>query len=308
MQIHSSVTHSFKLISLNKNIETSFLFLFSRKMTDRIFPGSGVNSFLRQNGILKGYGEGSVKRLEDVASITPEEKSSLINPRLTVPVTSNDIEDSTIISQSGNTIMPVTPVPMGTDIEQSKLNNEPNVTESYTPIAATVRGSATTSTCPCKTNTRASSSPSCKCGKSSISSSLVPTPISKSIEKFVGNRFDVSLDGFNDNNSKAMQIIDSAALKVKETLTGAKKKNSDKNIIEGFCNEHWHSVSMSIVVLVAVVFVVISIMMFLYIMKIVCKCGKCCGKLCKKNKFLPSLGNNGEYSPKPAKELKGEIF
>ena len=37
-------------------------------MTDRIFPGSGVNSFLRQNGILRGLGEGEVKNINDFAT------------------------------------------------------------------------------------------------------------------------------------------------------------------------------------------------------------------------------------------------
>ena len=37
-------------------------------MTDRIFPGSGVNSFLRQNGVLRGLGEGEVKNINDFAT------------------------------------------------------------------------------------------------------------------------------------------------------------------------------------------------------------------------------------------------
>ena len=175
------------------------------KMVDRIFPGSGVNSFLRQNGMLKGMGDegsGEVKRLEDVASVSEEEKSELIEPVGTVPVTTKDIIES----------------------NEDMMNRE-----SYT--------------CPCK-----------KCKGE-------PAKDIKEVwDKFTSKQQkDTFVSGRKPKN--VIESIDKAAENFKRILTGGDKK--DKNAVEGFCNEYWHEISMSLVIVIAIVFVSISVFIIL---------------------------------------------
>lgn len=195
-------------------------------MVDRIFPGSGVNSFLQQNGILKGMGIGSggmdgdnvggeIKRLEDVASVTDEEKTELIPPVGTVPVTTKDVVEST----------------------------QESTQESYT--------------CPCK-----------KCGGE-------PAKDIKEVwDKFSStNQKDTFAAGRTPRN--VIETIDKAAESFKRTLTGADKKN--KNVVEGFCNEHWHSVAISVIIVIAIVFISLSVLTSITVMDMM---GKCCKKAC----------------------------
>lgn len=227
------------------------------KMTDRLFPGAGVNSFLRQNGILKGFGDGEVKKIDEVASVTPEEKSQLINPNVTVPVTSNDIQANTV-----NGVTPLSNVSeVQDDIEIEEKTDVPlNQTESYT--------------CPC------SKKIACPCGsnKNKTESFNFGSPARdiKSVwEKFSSKH---SKDAFRSGRvpKNTIEVIDKAAETVKTKLTGSDKPDEEKNAVEGFCNEHWHGVATSIVITIVVIFIVMTVMFFLAFIKLFEKdCKQC---------------------------------
>ena len=232
-------------------------------MVDRLFPGAGVNSFLRQNGILKGFGNGEVKKIDEVASVTQEEKSQLINPNVTVPVTSNDIQI--------NTVNGVTPLSNVSEVQDNVEVDETiplNQVESYK--------------CPC------SKKPACPCSNRQESFNLPAKNIKEVWTKFSSKH---SKDTFKSGRvpKNTMEVIDKAAETVKTKLTGSDKPDEDKNVVEGFCNEHWHGVATSIVITIAIVFIVISIMIFLSFIKLFEKNNKECNK-----KYITGMkgGNN----------------
>ncbi|MGI5841658.1 MAG: hypothetical protein ACOX6N_05575 [Patescibacteria group bacterium] len=231
------------------------------KMTDRLYPGSGINSFLRQNGILKGFGKGEVKRIDEVASVTSEEKSQLINPNVTVPVTSNDIQINTVNGK--------TPVTLTSDIQDNVGGI--NRVETYK--------------CPC------GGKPSCPCSNNRDEGFMTLNP-AKNLKE-VWDKFSSTekKDTFKTGRTpqSTIEFIDKAAETIKSTLTGSDKSDSEKNVIEGFCNENWHTVAMSVVVTIAVVFITISIMIFLSFIKIV-------EKNCKPNKVKYNTGMSGGVS------------
>lgn len=224
-------------------------------MVDRLFPGAGVNSFLRQNGILKGFGNGEVKKIDEVASVTQEEKSQLINPNVTVPVTSNDIQANTV-----NGVTPLSNVSEVQDDIEIEENVPLNQTESYK--------------CPC------SKKPACPCSnnKSESFNFGLPAQDIKSVwAKFSSKH---SKDTFRSGRipKNTIEVIDKAAETVKTKLTGSDKPDAEKNVVEGFCNEHWHGVATSIVITIAIVFIVISIMLFLSFIKLFERNNKQCNK------------------------------
>ena len=257
------------------------------EMVDRLFPGAGVNSFLRQNGILKGFGDGEVKKIDEVASVTQEEKSQMINPNVTVPVTSNDIQV--------NTVNGVTPLEPPSEIQdegmkdegmKDDINSSPNQTETYK--------------CPC------SKKPACPCGGNKQESFDNPaTNIKEVWQKFSSNmKKDTFRSGRIPRNT--IEVIDKAAETIKTTLTGSDKSEAEKNVVEGFCNEHWHEVARSVVIVIAIVFIVLSIMIFLSFMKII---EKNCKRKCVKYGAAMTGGNGFAQEPKlHEEELKGEIF
>ena len=226
-------------------------------MVDRIFPGAGVNSFLRQNGILKGFGDGEVKKIDEVASVTQEEKSQLINPNVTVPVTSNDIQVNTV-----NGVTPLSSVSeVQDDVKIEEKTNVPlNQTESYK--------------CPC------SKKPACPCSNNNSKSFNYGLPAQdiKSVwDKFSSKH---SKDTFRSGRvpKNTIEVIDKAAETIKTKLTGSDKPDAEKNVVEGFCNEHWHGVATSIVITITVIFIVISVMLFLAFVKLFEKNSKHCNK------------------------------
>lgn len=192
--------------------------------TDRIFPGSSINSFLQHNGQLVGLDDGGTKRLEDVASVSDEEKTQLIEPVGTVPVTSKDAEDV--------------------------------LTETYT--------------CPCKKK-------SGSCGGSGEEVGNGSAQPAKDIKE-VWSKFTspVQKDTFSSGRKprNVIETLDKVAEDFKHTLTGGKNKNA----VEGFCNEHWHEVSTSIIIVIVIVFITLAIYVSLTLIKIT---EKCCKKCCK---------------------------
>lgn len=261
-------------------------------MVDRLFPGAGVNSFLRQNGILKGFGDGEVKKIDEVASVTQEEKSQMINPNVTVPVTSNDIQVNTV-----NGVTPLEPPSEIQDVGmkdegmkdegmKDDINSSPNQTETYK--------------CPC------SKKPACPCsGNKQESFDNPATNIKEVWQKFSSNmKKDTFRSGRIPRNT--IEVIDKAAETIKTTLTGSDKSEAEKNVVEGFCNEHWHGVATSVMIAIVIVFIALSIMIFLTFIKIIeknCKrkCVKCYTAMTGGNDFAQEHSVHGE-------ELEGEIF
>ena len=311
-------------------------------MVDRIFPGAGVNSFLRQNGILKGFGEGEVKTIDEVASVTNEEKSQLINPSTTVPVTTNDLLSSSgdalvdsTIDTSGASGTSVTSLPTseeqpasesfcmrGTCQEQNdkttaefiryinsmrNISDKYRVSSKYKNIVDFVLKNYADSSVPknamcagifCRmiTDQRCAAFIGFVRTTFTMTSPLKPD---KHVKPTVSSKYQALIDfviknyiksesfstcskcqrvlsGRNVNKDtftsgriprNTMDVISKAAETVKNTLTGADKSASEKNVVEGFCNEHWHGVAVSIVVTIAIIFITIAIMLFLMFMK-----------------------------------------
>lgn len=214
-------------------------------MTDRIFPGSSINSFLQHNGQLVGLDEGGTKRLEDVASVSDEEKTQLIEPVGTVPVTTKDVEDAV----------------------------EETLTESYT--------------CPCKKK-------SGSCGSSNGTSNGSAQPAKDIKEVWSKFTSQTQKDTFSTGRKPRNMIekLDKVAEDFKHTLTGGNKRN--KNVVEGFCNEHWHDVSSSIIIVIVIVFITLAIYVSLTLIKITEKCcKKCCGVGCRGVKDVVKGGSFG---------------
>ena len=342
-------------------------------MVDRIFPGAGVNSFLRQNGILKGFGEGEVKTIDEVASVTNEEKSQLINPSTTVPVTTNDL-----LSSSGDTLVDSTIDTSGTSLPTSA---EQPASESFC-IRGTCQEQNDKTTAEFIRYVNSMRNPSNKNTVSSKYKNLVdfvlknyadssvqksvmcfgifcrhindqrcaafigfvrttftmtsPFKLDKHVKPTVSSKYQALIDFVIKNYIKTesfstcskcqrvlsgngprerfsakdtfksgriprntMDVISKAAETVKNTLTGADKSASEKNVVEGFCNEHWHGVAVSIVVTIAIIFITIAIMLFLMFMKMFRK-----GNNNNYNNYINSLSGGTKM-----KKLKGgEIF
>lgn len=305
-------------------------------MVDRIFPGAGVNSFLRQNGILKGFGEGEVKTIDEVASVTNEEKSQLINPSTTVPVTTNDL-----LSSSGDALVDST---IDTSSTSLPTSTEQPASESFC-MRGTCQAQNDKTTAEFIRYVNSMRNPSNKNTVSSKYKNLVdfvlknyadssvqksvmcfgifcrhindqrcaafigfvrttftmtsPFKLDKHVKPTVSSKYQALIDfviknyiksesfstcskcqrvlsGSNGNKDtfkagriprNTMDVISKAAETVKNTLTGADKSASEKNVVEGFCNEHWHGVAVSIVVTIAIIFITIAIMLFLMFMK-----------------------------------------
>ena len=251
-------------------------------MVDRLFPGAGVNSFLRQNGILKGFGDGEVKKIDEVASVTQEEKKQMINPNVTVPVTSNDIQV--------NTVNGVTPLEPPSEVRDEGIKDDidspPNQTETYK--------------CPC------SKKPACPCrGNKQESFNNPATTIKEVWQNFSSNtKKDTFRSGRTPRNT--IEVIDKAAETIKTALTGSDKPETEKNVVEGFCNEHWHEVATSVVIAIVIVFIVLSIMIFLSFIKII-------ERSCKQNCVKHSTGMTGgkgfvQESNVHKKELEGGLI
>lgn len=308
-------------------------------MVDRIFPGAGVNSFLRQNGILKGFGEGEVKTIDEVASVTNEEKSQLINPSTTVPVTTNDI-----LSSSGDALVDSTIDTSGTSGTSLPTSEEQPASESFC-MRGTCQAQNDKTTAEFIRYVNSMRNPSNKNTVSSKYKNLVdfvlknyadssvqksvmcfgifcrhindqrcaafigfvrttftmtsPFKLDKHVKPTVSSKYQALIDfviknyiksesfstcskcqrvlsGRNVNKDtftsgriprNTMDVISKAAETVKNTLTGADKSASEKNVVEGFCNEHWHGVAVSIVITIAIIFITIAIMLFLMFMK-----------------------------------------
>lgn len=340
-------------------------------MVDRIFPGAGVNSFLRQNGILKGFGEGEVKTIDEVASVTNEEKSQLINPNTTVPVTTNDLLSSSgdalvdsTIDTSGTSGTSSTSLPTseeqtasesfcmrGTCQEQNDKTttefiryvnsiNTPNqkkISSKYTKLVDFVLKNYADNSVP---KNRMCVGIFCRHFNEQRCAAFIgfvrttftmtnPFKLDKRVKPTVSSKYQALIDfviknyiktesfstcskcqrvlsGSNGNKDtfkagriprNTMDVISKAAETVKNTLTGADKSASEKNVVEGFCNEHWHGVAVSIVVTIAIIFITIAIMLFLMFMK-----------MFRKNNHNYNYMNSLSGGTKMKKLKGGEIF
>lgn len=248
-------------------------------MVDRVFPGAGVNSFLRSNGILKGFeSNGEVKRIDEVATDPNGITDQILNSAGSgttdvVPISSTGSSSNV----SSNVSSSVASTPATLDLPASSSTAIPSTatsmpTSTATSTPATLDLPATDPTaastvegykCPC------SKSPGCPCSSARRETYASKPP--KSVKE-VWNRFatrDRFVSGRTPRNS--IEVLDKAADAVKSTLTGADKTNATKNVVEGFCNNHWHGVATSVVVTIAIIFIVLSVMLFLLFMAIIDK-------------------------------------
>lgn len=241
-------------------------------MVDRVFPGAGVNSFLRSNGILKGFeSNGEVKRIDEVATDPNGITDQLLNS------TGSGTTEVVPISSSGSssvasTVASSDPTAMSTTasgVASTTASSDPTATSTTasTPMALEMPASTTSTVegykCPC------GKSPGCPCSSAKRETYAAKPP--KSVKE-VWNRFttkDRFVSGRTPRNS--IEVLDKAADAIKTTLTGADKTTTSKNVVEGFCNDHWHGVATSVVVTIAIIFIVLSVMIFLLFIAIIDK-------------------------------------
>lgn len=267
-------------------------------MTDRIFPGAGINSFLRSSTLMSGIGitdsstptTGTVM-LEDVAAVTPAEKATMTNPNFTVPVTSNDITPTTVNGktpvasvldkQNGYDASASVPIitPTGSSSTPVTAAGEALITGTSTPYTVSTTPIATTgevSTVVLPDGTEATvGEPGDVITKEGYCFRPITT-IKQAINKFINsNRRGVVVK----DSPNVAQRIDEAAEGIKTTLTGNTKAPSEKNAIETFCSDQWHGVAVSVITLIFVLFIGAVMMALAGVFKIATSNGKENGKI-----------------------------
>lgn len=253
-------------------------------MVDRLHPGAGINSFLRDNSILNNFkSTGGPVPIDKVASSGSSTGTS-ISP--TVPVTEYDqisvvkkptgtvaldevtqsttaninssqtgtvsgsMSGSTTGSVSGSSTGTMTVTDAGSDADTTDVNVD-TVTESET-------------FCPCREQYSIKDNPLVNAGKSAVNN------VSDVVKKFVQkDTFKASRQPRN-----TLEKIDSVATDVKTALTGAEKSDSEKTVVEGFCDEHWHGVAISIIIVIVILSLTITAMVFMGVIKICVPSGK----------------------------------
>ena len=261
-------------------------------MTDRIFPGSGVNSFLRQNGVLRGLGEGEVKNINDFA-------------------TDNEAFDSKIILNGSGNIIPNTighnghgiRVPTDTIGQNGHGIRVPTDTIGYNTNAIGQNGHGIR----VPTNTIGHNSHGIRVPTDTIGHNgrtigqnghgirvptntigqnghgiRVPTNdkcIFTKLRNIISNFMSKETFRAGRTPINSIEKIDNIAESFKSKLIGANKQYSSKNIMERFCDNHWDEISL-ILVLVTL-FIVIMILTsitfaLLKILKVGIKYNSCC--------------------------------
>lgn len=201
-------------------------------MGDRIFPGSGINSFLHDNGILRGLisSSGSVAQndelkptieLNRVATFENENKEVK-----TVPVTEAD--KTNVVQKATNSVDIVD--------EPIKYAASDNMSE----IAKNVAENA----------------------ESKVAETYCPYKDGRCRYKQMNNVGDVTEHYFYKDAFRARN---------KAKLEGANdesQKQEQKGPIETFCNENWHTIAISIIITIVLVAITLSIMMFTGLIKV----------------------------------------
>lgn len=210
-------------------------------MVDRLHPGAGVNSFLRDNSIL----------------------NNAVSGRGTVPI--DKVASS---GNSNNTITPTVPV---TEYDRISVVEKPSGTVALDDLTQTTTANVNVSQTTSAEKYTLKDNPVMDVGKEAANS------VSGVIKKFV------TKDTFKASRQprNTLEKIDSVATTVKTKLTGADKREDEKTVVEGFCDEHWHGVATSIITVIVIMALTITVMIFLGIIKIcVPSDDKCRGGYC----------------------------
>ena len=279
-------------------------------MTDRIFPGSGVNSFLRQNGVLRGLGEGEVKNINDFATDGEAYDSKIIlngsgniipdvvgqnGHGIRVP-TDTIGQNGNVIGQNGHGIrVPTNAIGQnghGIRVPTDTIGQNGNV------IGQNGHGIRVPTDTIGK-NGHGIRVPTDTIGKNGHGI-RVPTDIPCLITRLrnVISNF-MSKETFRAGRTpiNSIEKIDNIAESFKGKLIGANKQYSSKNVMEKFCDNHWDE--LSLIVVLIVLFIVIMIMTsitfaLLKILKVGIKYNGCC-KYKTSNETNTSLSGGSCY-------------
>ena len=293
-------------------------------MTDRIFPGSGVNSFLRQNGVLRGLGEGEVKNINDFATDGEAYDSKII-----LNGSGNIIPDvigknghgihvpTDTIGQNGNAIgqnghgirVPTNAIGQnghGIHVPSNAIGQNghgirvPTDTIGQNGNAIGQNGHGIrVPTNAIGQNGHGIRVPTDTIGKNGHGI-RVPTDSPCLITKLrnVISNF-MSKETFRAGRTpiNSIEKIDNIAESFKGKLIGANKQYSSKNIMEKFCDSHWDELSLIIVLIV--LFIVIMLMTsitftLLKTLKVAIKYNGCC-KYKTSNETNTSLSGGSCY-------------
>ena len=279
-------------------------------MTDRIFPGSGVNSFLRQNGVLRGLGEGEVKNINDFATDGEAYDSKIIlngsgniipdvvgqnGHGIRVP-TDTIGQNGNVIGQNGHGIrVPTNAIGQnghGIRVPTDTIGQNGNV------IGQNGHGIRVPTDTIGK-NGHGIRVPTDTIGKNAhgirvpTDSPCLITRLRNVISNFMSK--ETFRAGRTPINS--IEKIDNIAESFKGKLIGANKQYSSKNVMEKFCDNHWDE--LSLIVVLIVLFIVIMIMTsitfaLLKILKVGIKYNGCC-KYKTSNETNTSLSGGSCY-------------
>ena len=273
-------------------------------MTDRIFPGSGVNSFLRQNGVLRGLGEGEVKNINDFATDGEAYDSKVIlnGSGNIIPntigqnghgirVPTNAIGQNTI-GQNGHGIrVPTNAIGQnghGIRVPTNAIGqNGHGIRVPTDTIGRNGHGiRVPTDTIGYNTNAIGQNGHGIRVPTDTIGHNghgiRVPTNdkcIFTKLRNIISNFMSKETFRAGRTPINSIEKIDNIAESFKSKLIGANKQYSSKNIMERFCDNHWDEISL-ILVLVTL-FIVIMILTsitfaLLKILKVGIKYNSCC--------------------------------
>ena len=250
-------------------------------MTDRIFPGSGVNSFLRQNGVLRGLGEGEVKNINDFAT-----DGEAFDRKVILNGSGNIIPNT--IGQNGHGIR----VPTDTIRQNTIGQNGHGIRVPTNAIGQNGHGIRVPTDTICQngndvpTNTIGRNGHGIRVPTDTIGRNghgiRVPTNdkcILTKLRNIISNFMSKETFRAGRTPINSIEKIDNIAESFKSKLIGANKQYSSKNIMERFCDNHWDELSLVLVLIV--LFIVIMIMTsitfaLLKILKVGIKYNSCC--------------------------------
>ena len=283
-------------------------------MTDRIFPGSGVNSFLRQNGVLRGLGEGEVKNINDFATDGEAYDSKVIlngsgniipntigqnGHGIRVPtdtigqntigqnghgirVPTDTIRQNTI-GQNGHGIR----VPTDTIRQNTIGQNGHGIRVPTNAIGQNGHGiRVPTDTIGRNGNAIGQHGHGIRVPTDTIGRNghgiRVPTNdkcILTKLRNIISNFMSKETFRAGRTPINSIEKIDNIAESFKSKLIGANKQYSSKNIMERFCDNHWDG--LSLILVLVTLFIVIMIMTsitfaLLKILKVGIKYNSCC--------------------------------
>ena len=257
-------------------------------MTDRIFPGSGVNSFLRQNGVLRGLGEGEVKNINDFAT-DGEAYDSKVILNGSGNIIPNTIGQNTI-GQNGHGIrVPTNAIGQnghGIRVPTNAIGQNGHGIRVPTDTIGQNGHGIRVPTDTIRQNTIGQNGHGIRVPTDTIGRNghgiRVPTNdkcILTKLRNIISNFMSKETFRAGRTPINSIEKIDNIAESFKSKLIGANKQYSSKNIMERFCDNHWDE--LSLILVLVTLFIVIMIMTsitfaLLKILKVGIKYNSCC--------------------------------